>query len=63
MSISNDAILIVGLAINFAGVIFAVVNSRVRLEGKIIRLETLVEILMRKSDLPHRRTDDPTTTT
>lgn len=54
----KDLLILGGLILNFAGVMFAIINSRVKLEGKIVRLETLVEILMRKADLPHRRSDD-----
>ena len=61
MKVTQDHMVIAGLVINFIVVIYTVVNSKLKLENRLTRMETLLKILMRNSDLPKRRSDDDIT--
>ena len=58
MTLTQDAIIILGLLFNFLGILYAIINSKVKLEKRLSILETKVNILMRSADLPHRRSGD-----
>ncbi len=58
MEISKEMLIFAGLVINFIGIIYAVINSKVKLERRLTTLETKMNILMRSTDLPHRRSGD-----
>lgn len=45
--LNPDDMLLIGLIINFIGIIFVIVNSKIKLERRLSILETKVIILMR----------------
>lgn len=61
MEIPQWVIVAAGFVVNFLGILYAIVNSKVKLEKRLSTLETKVNILMRNADLPHRRSDDDLT--
>ena len=56
--LNPDDMLLIGLIINFIGIIFVIVNSKIKLERRLSILETKVIILMRASDIQNRRSTD-----
>lgn len=58
MTIENDFMLAVGLLINFVGILYAVINSKVKLEKRLVTLETKVTMLMNHSNMHNKRSGD-----
>ena len=58
MEIGKGELMFIGLIINLVGLLYAVMNSKIKQEKRIAILETKVQILMRSSDLRGRRSDD-----
>lgn len=44
---AKDFLVIAGLFINFVGVLFAIFNSRIKLERRLTRVETMIAVIAR----------------
>jgi len=54
---TKDIVLMIGLLVNFLGVLFAIFSSRIKLERRMAVVETYIKVLVRKSEIKMRETD------
>lgn len=58
MTDEKDILIFSGFILNFLGVLFAIFNSRIKLERRIVVLETYIKILMHSTGKLGRRESD-----
>lgn len=47
----KDLLIILGLFVNFFGVLFSVAHARVKIETRLTRVETMISMIARNCDL------------
>lgn len=54
----KDTVIILALILNFVGVLFAIFNSKIALEHRLTRVETMVAVALRGNPSKGRSTDN-----